>query len=119
MDSEKIKRLQAQGWTVGNADDFLGLSAQESLLVDLKLKLSRAVRERRLEQHISQKELAERMKSSQSRVAKIEANHASISMDILMKALVFTGATPLEIADVISSDNLQNQSKSKELEPIS
>lgn len=102
MNPEKRKKLEAKGWTVGTADEFLGLSEEESRLVDLKLRLAQAVKQRRLDQRIPQAELAKQMNSSQSRVAKIEANDSSVSMDLLIKALVYTGATEDDIAQAIS-----------------
>ena len=73
MDKNKRARLEARGWRVGNAADFLELTAEEAALVETKLALSGTVRDRRIAQGLSQAELAKRLHSSQSRVAKIEA----------------------------------------------
>lgn len=108
MNPEKRRKLEGKGWTVGTVDEFLGLSEQESRLVELKLRLAQAVKQRRLEQRIPQAELAKQMNSSQSRVAKIEANDASVSMDLLFKALICTGATEDDIARVISHSHPKN-----------
>lgn len=101
MKKKKRTRLQADGWRVGNAADFLGLSAEESALVETKLALSGSVRERRSKQGLSQAELASRLKSSQSRVAKIEAADPSVSTDLLLRALFALGATPNDVASAI------------------
>lgn len=37
MKTNKLKRLQAAGWKVGSAEDFLQLSGEEARLVALKL----------------------------------------------------------------------------------
>ena len=68
MKPEKRKRLEEKGWRVGTAGDFLGLSAQESAFVELRLKLADAVRELRKEKHLTQSQLAKLLGSSQSRV---------------------------------------------------
>jgi len=73
MDKEKRARLEAQGWKVGSAEEFLGLTPDEAAYVDLRLKLSDAVRELRKKKHLTQVQVAERLQSSQSRVAKVEA----------------------------------------------
>ena len=39
MKNDKLKRLKAAGWKVGNAADFLQLSEEESRLVAIKLSL--------------------------------------------------------------------------------
>ena len=98
MKKNKRARLEGHGWRVGNAADFLELSAEESALVDTKLALSGSVRERRSKQGLSQAELARRLKSSQSRVAKLEAADPTVSTDLLLRALFALGATPNDVA---------------------
>lgn len=101
MKESKRKRLEAAGWTVGSADEFLALSAVESVLVDLRLALSQALKERRTKLHISQTTLAGRIKSSQSRVAKMEAADPEVSFELLLRALIATGATRHDVASVL------------------
>jgi ribosome-binding protein aMBF1 (putative translation factor) len=93
MNSAKLKKLQAAGWRVGSAKDFLKLSDEEAMLVELKVALAAALRQARAKQGLSQIELARRMRSSQSRVAKIEAGDASVSLDLIVRALLAAGAT--------------------------
>lgn len=93
MSTRKLKRLQAAGWKVETAKDFLKLSREEAALVELRLSLISAVKKSRLKHGISQIELAQRMGSSQSRVAKIEAGDPSISLDLIVRALIAAGAT--------------------------
>jgi hypothetical protein len=98
MDQAKRKKLEKAGWRVGSAAEFLGLSPEEAAFVDLKVALSEELRDRRSEQGLSQVELAQRMGSSQSRVAKMEASDPTVSVDLLVRALLATGATRKEIA---------------------
>jgi len=72
MKASKLKKLSAAGWKAGSAREFLGLSDAEAVLVDLKLALVAAVRKARRKRGLTQTALAHRMRSSQSRVAKIE-----------------------------------------------
>ena len=44
MKTDKLTRLQAAGWKVGSAEDFLQLSDEEARLVALKLSLISAVK---------------------------------------------------------------------------
>ncbi len=101
MKKDKRVRLEAHGWRVGNAADFLELNPEESALVETKLALSGSVRDRRTKQGLSQADLAKRLKSSQSRVAKIEAAESTVSADLLLRALFALGATPSDVATVI------------------
>ena len=101
MKKNRRARLEGQGWRLGDAADFLGLTPEESALVETKLALSRSVRDRRTKQGLSQTDLAKRLKSSQSRVAKIEAADPTVSADLLLRALFALGATPNDVATVI------------------
>ena len=40
MHGDKRRKLERAGWTVGDADDFLGLSADERRFVEVKLALA-------------------------------------------------------------------------------
>ena len=97
MKTTKLERLQAAGWKVGSAADFLALSDEEAQLVALKLSLISAVKKSRIKSKLSQTDLAQRMKSSQSRIAKIETGDASVSLDLIVRALIASGAKTRDI----------------------
>jgi len=97
MKTNKLERLRAAGWKTGNVEDFLQLSDEESRLISLRISLINAVKKSRLKRKLSQIDLAQRMKSSQSRVAKIEAGDSSVSLDLIVRALIASGATTRDI----------------------
>ncbi len=97
MDKKKKARLAAAGWKVGSANEFLELTAEEAEFVELKLALSSELRERRSEIGLSQGALAEKLGSSQSRVAKMEASDPTVSLDLLIRGLLATGASKKDI----------------------
>jgi len=103
MDAKKRKRLEATGWKTGTAAEFLELSAEEAALVETRLAVSRALRTRRREQGVTQAALAKKLRSSQSRIAKMEAGDPSISLDLLLRAFFATGATKRDLARVLTS----------------
>lgn len=103
MRAEKRERLEAAGWRVGSAEEFLGLSPQEADYVQVKLALSLALRERRLQSELTQTDLARLVQSSQSRIAKMEAGDPGVSVDLLMKSLLALGASPGDLARAIDS----------------
>jgi len=105
MNKSKRDRLRKAGWAVGSVTEFLGLNAAEEALVELKLTLSRRLRERRARNRLSQGQLAKLLGSSQSRVAKMEAGDPSVSIDLLVRSLLTMGATRKELADVIAHKN--------------
>jgi hypothetical protein len=101
MNPEKRKRLEAAGWRVGSAGEFLALTPAEAAFVETKLALSEAIRSRRAGNAWTQAELAQRIGSSQSRIARAEAADPSVSMDLMVRALYATGATPADLAGAL------------------
>ena len=91
MDASKQQRLQKAGWRLGDAKEFLRLTPVESGLVEVRWLLAASVREARLQQHLTQARLASLLGSSQSRVAKLEAGDPSVSLDLLVRALLVLG----------------------------
>lgn len=95
---KKRARLEARGWRVGDASDFLELTPEETALIEMKLGLAYELRRRREAETLTQTQLAERLGTSQSRVAKMEAADGSVSLDLIIKALLVIGATRREVA---------------------
>jgi DNA-binding XRE family transcriptional regulator len=81
---------------------FLQLSPEEEALTRIRLALHRKLKQSREKAHLTQDEVARRIGSSQSRIAKAESGNVSVSIELLMKAMLATGATPREIGATIS-----------------
>ena len=102
MEKAKRKRLESSGWRIGSAADFLELTPVEAELMAMKLALSSRLRKARERRHLTQTDLAERMGSSQSRIAKMEAGDPSVSLDLLVHGLLAVGASRREIASALA-----------------
>jgi DNA-binding XRE family transcriptional regulator len=102
MDAKKRKALARAGFVVGSAAEFLQLTPEEAALVDMRLTLSQAIRQRRLDAGLTQLQLARRTKSSQSRVAKMEAGDPSVSLDLLIRVLLTIGASRREVGQTLA-----------------
>lgn len=102
MKKANMKRLERAGWTVGNASDFLDLSAEEEALVEIRLALGDEVRASRKRANLTQLALAKRIGSSQSRVAKIETGDTTVSIDLQMKALLAIGSRPSAVFSALA-----------------
>jgi DNA-binding XRE family transcriptional regulator len=102
MDQKTRSNLEEKGWKVGSVSDFLELSPEEEILVEIKLALSRSLKERR-QSLMTQAELAEKIHSSQPRVANAENGDASVSIELLIRAILATGASPQDIGQVIAN----------------
>ena len=103
MKTTKRKALKRAGWRTGSADEFLGLKSEETALVNMRLSLAEKLRGRRTRLGLSQTELAVRLGSSQSRVAKMEAGEPDVSIDLLVRAMLVTGAKPGEVGQAIAA----------------
>jgi len=108
MDARKRRALEADGWVVGDAQSFLGLSDAETAYIDLALALGDALKARRMQQGLTQQQLAELLGSSQSRVAKMEAAHPSVTVDRLIRALLTMGVTLRELGILIADEVRSN-----------
>lgn len=103
MTQAKRSRAEADDWTIGNADEFLGLSADESTYIEIKLALAGLLVERRKAASLTQALLAPQVKTSQSRLARMEHADATMSIDILVRTLLSTGESRQDIARVIAA----------------
>lgn len=99
--TNQTERLEAKGWRVGTVSEFLELTPEEATLIEIKLALSRNLKERR-HKLMTQAELAQKIHSSQPRIAKAENGDASVSIELLIRAMLATGATPQDIGQVIA-----------------
>jgi hypothetical protein len=104
MDDKKKDRLIARGWKVGDAADFLGMSPAETAYTELRLNLATSLKARRLATKLTQAQLAKRLNSSQSRVAKMEACDPTVSVDLLIRAHLAAGATRTDLGSLIGAD---------------
>jgi len=102
MRESKRKKLESKGWKVGTPKQLLGLTDQEEMYIELRLKLAQGLKARRQANGVTQIALAQTMKSSQSRVAKMEAGDPTVSLDLLVKSILALGASNRELAAIIA-----------------
>ncbi len=103
MREDKKRRLEAKGWKVGSAKEFLRLTDEESAYIDLKMRLADGLRDRRQRNRLSQVQLARMLRSSQSRIAKMESGDPSVSLDLLIRSLLALGISDRELSRMIST----------------
>lgn len=101
MDANKARKLEAAGWKVGDASDFLDLTPEEAEYIELKLALAAGLRDRRQSRDMTQAEVARRLGSSQSRVAKMEAADSSVSVDLMLRSLFKLGVRRADVARLV------------------
>ncbi len=113
MKESKARKLQDAGWIVGSASDFLQLNEVEETIVAMKLALAAELRDLREGQHLTQKQLATRIGSSQSRVAKMEVADKSVSIELFVRSLVSLGASQERIGRIISKGGVRTSPKTR------
>ena len=101
MNTLKRKHLEKNGWKVGTAKEFLDLSPDEMAFIELKIALSRNFKKYRRNKRLTQEQAARLLKSSQSRVAKMEAGDPSVSLDLLVRSLLALGASKKGLAQMM------------------
>ena len=101
MNTEKKKRIEAAGWKATTVQEFLNLDDADMEYIETKLALTKALKEQRLKRHLTQMALATRMKTSQSRVAKIEAGDPTVSVDLILRGLFALGVTRKGLAKAV------------------
>ena len=85
-----MKKLN-NGWVEGSVQDLLSLSDADMEYIETKRALSTALKVLREKKHLTQVQLAGKLKTSQSRVAKMEKGDSSVSIDLLMYTLFRLG----------------------------
>jgi predicted XRE-type DNA-binding protein len=102
MRSDKRRKLERAGWAIGDAADFLRLSDDERRFIETKLALAAGLRQWREDLGLTQTEVAKRLGSSQSRVAKMEAADKTVTTDLLLRSLYRLGAGRRDVARLLS-----------------
>lgn len=101
IEQTKKEILESKGWKIGTVSDFLELTPEEIIFVEIKLALSKSLKNQR-QKIMTQSELATKIGSSQPRIAKAENGDPSVSLELLIRAMLATGATPQTIGQIIA-----------------
>ncbi len=103
MNETTRKRLEAAGARVTTVKEFLDLSDADMAFIEMKVALAKKLREYRQAAELTQEQVAKRVGSSQSRVAKMEAGDPAVTMDLLVGSLLRLGARPQVVAETIET----------------
>ncbi len=90
-------------------EEFMGLSAPQIWLIDLKIDLGGTIREQRAERGWTQTQLARALEISQPRVANLEAGGPSVTVDVQLLALRILGITPESLNEALCENFAENQ----------
>ena len=91
MNPATTRRFIKAGWQVGAPKDLLGLSHEATVFIEIRICLSRRLRERRTASGMSPSDFALKMALSRSRIEKMAAADSAVPLDILVRALLALG----------------------------
>jgi len=80
MRKTKKELLEKKGWKVGSVDEFLDLTPEESAYIEMKVRLSEQLRQRRQRKRLSQVEFAKLNRASPGWPRWRAAIHLSLSI---------------------------------------
>ena len=89
------------GWVEGTVKDFLDLSDADVEYIETRRAWSRLLKKRRKKLELTQTQVAVRLRTSQSRVAKMEKADPTVSADLLLQSLFRLGVKRKELAGAI------------------
>lgn len=100
MKKKKIQRLKHAGWKTGTVQEFLELTDSESTFVEVRVALFEAFQKIRKEKKLTQKQAAELLKTSQSRISKMETGDPTVTIDLMIRSLVTLGVKKQDFARI-------------------
>jgi len=98
MDKKVQSALEEAGYRFMDAADFLELTEEERQLVELRMVIRRKIRFQREKLNMTQQQLAKKMNSSQSRVAKMESGASDVSLDLMFRGFFAAGGRLSDLA---------------------
>lgn len=109
MNSKQKARLEAAGYEFLTVTEFLGLTPEEEVLVEIRLALGNLLRQYRKEAKVRQVDVAQKAKTTQSRIARVEAAASSVSTDAMLLAMVAAGVPVRKIGETIAGVKVAGQ----------
>lgn len=93
MDALTKQLLRDAGFEIGTEREFLGLSAAQDTIVEIKVRLTALLRHERKLRGWTQAKLAQSLETRQQVVARAEQGHRSVTLDLLLRALLALGVS--------------------------
>ena len=98
MTEARKKKLEAKGYKVVDSAEWLGLSREEAQIVEMRVALAQELERLRKAKGLTQAELARRIGTKQSGVARTVNNPNSTTIDNLIRSLIALGEPISKIA---------------------
>ena len=103
LSATKQKRIEHIGARVTTIGEFLQLTPDQEFLIDFKIDLGEEIKRRRIEQSLTQAQVAALAHITQPRLAALEAGGPSVTVDALLRVLHLLGATRAQVAELLAA----------------
>ncbi len=100
LSAEKEARIKAIGGRVTTAEEWLDLTPEEVVVIDMKIRLGEELKAQRKKRRLSQEKAAEMLKTSQGRISKLEKGQASLEQ--LVWSMLSLGGSKRRVAQAIT-----------------
>jgi predicted XRE-type DNA-binding protein len=101
MNAKKRKKLEAAGYKVTDAAEWLDLSPEEEAIVSIRVNFAMEIERVCKARGITQQALAEKIGTRQSGVARMLNHPAKVTIDNLVRTLLALGTPRKRIASLI------------------
>jgi len=101
MNAKKKKTLEAAGYKVTDTAEWLGLSPEDEMLINMRVKFAMEIERICKSRGITQQALAEKIGTQQSGVARMLNHSAKVTIDSLIRTLLVLGTPRERIASLI------------------
>ncbi len=102
LSKAKQSKIENAGFRVSSVQEFFDLSEAETSIIEMRLTLAKAIRTARAKKKLTQAQLAQLIKSSQPRIAKIEAGDPDVSIEQMVKSALALGLSRKQIGKVMA-----------------
>ena len=101
MTGKQRENLKKMGGRITTVAEFLGLSPREEWLIEIKIDLGEAIRERRAARGWTQGELAEKLNLPTPKVADLEDGNPAVSVEEQLVALKELNVTRRQLREAL------------------
>lgn len=97
------KELEERGFLQATVGDWLDLTPEQVEMIEMRVALATMLRRLREREGMTQTDVARLLETSQPRVSKMESGDPSVTIDLLIRALLVLGVPRSKIARALAA----------------
>ena len=103
LNEKRLEELESRGFRHTTVGEWLDLSSAQVEMIEVRVALAMTLRRLRESRKMTQVDLARLLGTSQPRVSKMETGDPSVTIDLLIRALLALGLSRSRIAKAIAA----------------